>query len=143
MKIQALVFSLCVLCASIPVMAGKGDSSASPGAYPVDAALSKHEDGTWVFKSFPDGSRLYTYDGDSPGKSNCNKGCVAAWPPLFVSDENAGSVGQWTVIVRGDGRKQWAYKDQPVYRRYHDIPAKTAQYKKEGFHLLAPDTQPE
>ena len=138
MKIQALIVSLCTLLPGIPAVADAGNAAAAPGAYPIDAALSKTEEGEWLFKSFPDGSRLYTYEGDNPGQSNCNDGCAAAWPPLFVSRENAESVGQWTVIVREDSRKQWAYKGMPVYRRYHDIPSKTEQYKLEGFLLLTP-----
>ena len=108
------------------------------GEYPIDAALSKSADGNWIFRSFPEGSQLYIYKKDEPEKSNCNKGCAAAWPPLLVSSDKAKTVGNWTILTREDGRKQWVYKGQPVYRRYHDFPTPTNRYEKYGFYLLIP-----
>ncbi len=40
--------------------------------------------------------------------------CTATWPPLFAPDD-AKPLGQWTVVTRSDGKKQWAYNKQPVY----------------------------
>ena len=60
------------------------------------------------------GMTLYTFDKDTAGKSVCNGGCATNWPPLLVSDE-ARAMGPWTVVVRDDGLKQWAYKGKPVY----------------------------
>ncbi|MGE4062904.1 MAG: hypothetical protein AB7E79_06010 [Rhodospirillaceae bacterium] len=42
------------------------------------------------------------------------KSCAATWPPLLASDD-AQPLGQWTVVTRSDGKKQWAYNKQPVY----------------------------
>lgn len=42
------------------------------------------------------------------------KSCAATWPPLFAPDD-AKPLGQWTVVTRSDGKKQWAYNKQPVY----------------------------
>ncbi len=107
--------------------------------HPVDAALFQSEDGSWVFKSFPSGSRLFVFDGDSPGKSNCNRGCASAWPPLYVSnDRSSEQIGDWTVILRDDGKRQWAYKGRPVYRRYHDLPTHPDKIAAAGFRLLQP-----
>lgn len=93
------------------------------GRHPGDTALSKDSNGKWQIRSFPTLLTLYVSSRDRPGKSNCNSGCDSAWPPLLVSkDEATEKVGDWTVIVRDDGRKQWAYKGQPVYLRVHDIP---------------------
>jgi predicted lipoprotein with Yx(FWY)xxD motif len=61
------------------------------------------------------GKALYTYDMDTmKGMSHCENRCAEAWPPL-VADANAKASGDWTVINRGGGVKQWAYKDKPVY----------------------------
>ena len=61
------------------------------------------------------GMTLYTWDRDTmPGKSGCNGQCATNWPPLMVSGE-AKDMGSWTVIVRDDGAKQWAYKGKPLY----------------------------
>jgi predicted lipoprotein with Yx(FWY)xxD motif len=61
------------------------------------------------------GHALYTYDNDTmKGMSHCEGRCAEAWPPL-VAEANAKASGDWTVISRGGGVKQWAYKDKPVY----------------------------
>jgi len=60
------------------------------------------------------GMTLYTFDKDTPGKSACNGPCATNWPPALVAD-NAKAAGDWTVVVRDDGLKQWAYKGKPVY----------------------------
>jgi predicted lipoprotein with Yx(FWY)xxD motif len=60
------------------------------------------------------GMTLYTFDKDSGGKSACNGKCAANWPPLAAT-AGAKADGQWTVITRDDGSKQWAYKGQPLY----------------------------
>lgn len=62
-----------------------------------------------------DGLTLYTYTRDMPGHSNCNDACAVAWPPLMAA-ANDKSAGEWTVITRDDGKKQWAHKDSALYR---------------------------
>ncbi len=105
--------------------------------HPGDTALSEDAPGKYVYKSFPTLFRLYVYDKDGSGKSNCNGGCASAWPPLRVSASEKSPVGDWTIIQRDDGSRQWAYKKHPVYTRFHDIDP-DADSEKEGFHLLTP-----
>ena len=106
--------------------------------HPGDTALSQDKDGNYQYKSFPELSMLYVFTGDSPGKSKCEARCVSAWPPLLVSAAEKGTaVGDWTVIVRDNGTRQWAYKGQPVYTRYHNMPL-DASGEKAGFRLLTP-----
>jgi predicted lipoprotein with Yx(FWY)xxD motif len=57
---------------------------------------------------------LYTFDRDVPGKSNCNGQCAANWPPLRADGTSQPS-GNWSVVTRDDGSKQWAYKGKPLY----------------------------
>jgi predicted lipoprotein with Yx(FWY)xxD motif len=58
---------------------------------------------------------LYTFDKDTtPGKSACNGPCAQNWPPLAVPAD-AMPMGDWTVVTRDDGSKQWAYKGKPLY----------------------------
>ena len=57
---------------------------------------------------------LYTFDKDQPGKSNCNGICADHWPPLMAA-ANAKPMGDWSIITRDDGTKQWAYKGKPLY----------------------------
>ncbi len=60
------------------------------------------------------GMTLYTFDKDSDGKSVCNGNCAKNWPPLTAGPD-ATSKGNWTVVTRDDGSKQWAYKGKPLY----------------------------
>lgn len=60
------------------------------------------------------GMTVYTFDKDQPGKSVCNGPCAVNWPPLAVGD-NARPMGDWTIVMRDDGLKQWAYKGKPLY----------------------------
>lgn len=61
------------------------------------------------------GMTLYTFDKDAGGKSACNGGCATNWPPLSATAD-AKADGDWTVIARDDGSKQWAFKGKPLYR---------------------------
>jgi len=65
------------------------------------------------------GMTLYTFDRDTAGKSNCNGQCAQNWPPLMAS-ANASASGDWSVITREDGSKQWAYKGKPLYTWVRD-----------------------
>ncbi|MBK6007737.1 hypothetical protein JJB11_16680 [Ramlibacter ginsenosidimutans] len=62
------------------------------------------------------GMTLYTFDRDpmGAGKSMCNGGCATNWPPLMATAADTGS-GDWSVVVRDDGSRQWAWRGKPVY----------------------------
>lgn len=60
------------------------------------------------------GMTLYTFDKDSGGKSACNGPCATNWPPLMAGAD-AKATGDWTIIMRDDGSKQWAFKGKPLY----------------------------
>jgi len=64
----------------------------------------------------PNGMTLYTFDRDAaaPGKSVCNGPCATNWPPLMAAAGGA-ATGDWSIVVRDDGSRQWAYKGKPVY----------------------------
>lgn len=64
----------------------------------------------------PNGMTLYTFDRDTvaSGKSSCNGPCAANWPPLMAGPNDRGA-GDWSVVVRDDGSRQWAYRGKPVY----------------------------
>lgn len=81
---------------------------ASPARMPASVA-----DGVFVG---PNGMTLYTFDRDAAGsgKSVCNGPCATNWPPLMAGAEAKAS-GEWTVIVRDDGSRQWAWRGKPVY----------------------------
>jgi predicted lipoprotein with Yx(FWY)xxD motif len=62
------------------------------------------------------GMTLYTFDRDAAGsgKSMCNGPCATNWPPLMAASGAAAS-GDWSIVTRDDGSRQWAYKGKPVY----------------------------
>jgi predicted lipoprotein with Yx(FWY)xxD motif len=85
------------------------------------------------------GMTLYVFDRDAAGTSNCNGQCATNWPPLAAA-ANAAASGQWTVVTRSDGSKQWAYKGKPVYTFSKD--AKPGDVTGDGvnsvWHIAAP-----
>jgi predicted lipoprotein with Yx(FWY)xxD motif len=62
------------------------------------------------------GMTLYTFDRDAAGsgKSVCNGPCAGNWPPLHATDSDV-ATGDWSIVVRDDGRKQWAFRGKPLY----------------------------
>lgn len=62
----------------------------------------------------PNGNTLYVSAKDGNGMSNCYEQCAAMWPPLSVAN-TAKPMGEYTIVMRTDGVKQWAYKGQPLY----------------------------
>ena len=75
-------------------------------------APAKAADGVLVGAN---GMTLYTFDRDAvPGKSACNGPCATNWPPLMAA-LSATASGDWSILSRDDGSKQWAYKGKPVY----------------------------
>lgn len=53
-------------------------------------------------------------EGDGIGDSDCNGSCAVNWPPLFArgSDNAAGEFG---IIDRADGSRQWTLEGDPLY----------------------------
>jgi predicted lipoprotein with Yx(FWY)xxD motif len=62
------------------------------------------------------GMTLYVFDKDAAGsgKSACNDACASNWPPLFATNDDAAK-GDYSIITRDDGKKQWALKGKPLY----------------------------
>ena len=62
------------------------------------------------------GMTLYTFDKDvvGSGKSVCNGPCATNWPPLAATATDK-AAGDYTIVTRDDGSKQWAHKGKPLY----------------------------
>jgi predicted lipoprotein with Yx(FWY)xxD motif len=66
------------------------------------------------------GKTLYTFDKDTEaGKSACTGDCLVAWP-VAVAPADFKPAGNWSVITRDDGTKQWAFKGKPLYNFSRD-----------------------
>ena len=96
----------------------------------ADAPAKAAADGTLTNAA---GMTLYTFDKDAGGKSTCNGPCAANWPPLMAGGD-AASMGDWTVVTRDDGTKQWAYKGKPLYSWSKD--AKPGDKTGDGFNSV-------
>ncbi|NDP43137.1 MAG: hypothetical protein GZ089_10560 [Aromatoleum sp.] len=79
----------------------------------MPAAPAKVADGVLTNSA---GMTLYTFDRDAAGsgKSVCNGPCAALWPPLMVAGDAKAS-GDWSLVTRDDGGRQWAYKGKALY----------------------------
>ena len=97
---------MCALLASLTLAAcaGGGMYAAAP-AKVMDGALTG-----------ANGMTLYTFDRDTmgSGKSVCNDACAKNWPPLMAKDGDMAD-GDYGIVTRDDGGKQWAYKGKPLY----------------------------
>ena len=92
-------FACAALLAACASMAGRTPATVSDG----------------VFVG-PNKMTLYTFDRDTAGsgKSACNGPCATNWPPLMATPTDTGS-GDWSIVVRDDGTRQWAFRGKPVY----------------------------
>ncbi|MBV4489212.1 COG4315 family predicted lipoprotein [Pseudomonas oryzicola] len=88
----------------------------------------------------PAGMTLYTFDKDAGGKSMCNGDCASNWPPLMVKANDEAAEGKWTVVMRDDGSKQWAYDGKPLYTFIKDKKAgdMTGDGLKDVWHVAKP-----
>jgi predicted lipoprotein with Yx(FWY)xxD motif len=66
------------------------------------------------------GMTLYTYAKDPPHASVCLAECAATWRPLIASPR-AKIYGDWSIVKRPDGARQWAYQDKPLYTYVKDL----------------------
>jgi predicted lipoprotein with Yx(FWY)xxD motif len=82
------------------------------------------------------GKTLYTFDKDTPGASSCYAQCATLWPPLFAPADAVAN-GEYTVVTRKGGRKQWALRGKPLYYWLADTkPGDATGESVPGWHLV-------
>ena len=91
------------------------------------------------------GMTLYYFDKDDSGnKSTCNGKCTERWIPLAAPAE-AEAFGDFTVIIRSDGSKMWAYRYRPLYTSPSDkAPGEANGYDASGpthWHIARPPSE--
>lgn len=91
------------------------------------------------------GMTLYVFDKDvaGSGKSVCNGPCAANWPPLIASDfalDSDSPSSDFSLVVRDDGKKQWAVKGKPLYYWVKDQKSgdKTGEGVNNVWHVAKP-----
>jgi predicted lipoprotein with Yx(FWY)xxD motif len=96
----ALAAALLAGCASTSPSASGAPPLAMKGGMLVDAK----------------GMTVYTFDRDPAGggKSVCNGDCAVKWPPVMAKADDKPS-GDYTVVTRDDGKRQWAFRGKPLY----------------------------
>ncbi|EAQ97790.2 hypothetical protein [Congregibacter litoralis] len=57
---------------------------------------------------------VYAFDGDSADKVACAKDCTRERQPL-LAPALAKGFGEWSVLERAPGVRQWVYRDAPLY----------------------------
>ncbi|MFH1657691.1 MAG: hypothetical protein FD131_3694 [Rhodocyclaceae bacterium] len=87
------------------------------------------------------GMTLYVFDKDAAGsgKSMCNGPCATNWPPLMAMDGDMAS-GDYSIVMRDDGKKQWAFRGKPLYFWIKDQKAgdKTGDGFNNVWHVAKP-----
>ncbi len=66
---------------------------------------------------FADGRGLPFYANDNEsatGGFQCSGDCLAAWPPA-TAPADAQPTGDWSIVNRSDGLRQWAFKGKPLH----------------------------
>jgi predicted lipoprotein with Yx(FWY)xxD motif len=86
--------------------------------YPGQIDLEQ-EAGGWTYRLNQNELPLYMSTADPPGKSSCSAACAKKWLPV-IAEADAKTVGDWSIIVREDGQRQWAFKNHPVYSHVND-----------------------
>ena len=110
--LMLIIGSVFVLDSALAAQRGEGRGRGG-GNVPPGLQQSKLPDGTTILADAK-GMTLYTFAKDQPGVSNCNDNCAKNWPPVAAAAD-AKDMGDWTVVTRADGSKQWAYKGMPLY----------------------------
>ena len=65
---------------------------------------------------------VYANEKDTATKSNCYDACLSDWTPV-LAPEFAVAQGEWTVLIRRGGEKQWVFRGKPLYTHILDTKA--------------------
>lgn len=102
---------------------------------PADISLFM-EGGQYVFRL--ETQSIYVFDGDEHGLPTCTHECANLWRAVIASAD-AREVGDWSLVERSDGTRQWRYKNRPLYTYAKDGPGETLGDGVDGkWHLVTP-----
>ena len=87
----------------------------------------------------PSGMTLYTFDRDTAnsGRSACQGRCATVWPPLLAGSGDQ-PVGDYSIVTRDGGSRQWAFQGRPVYTYEADRKAgdRTGDNADNAWHVI-------
>jgi predicted lipoprotein with Yx(FWY)xxD motif len=85
---------------------------------------------------------VYVSEHDEPNKSNCDEECARTWIPM-LAPESAHPHGDWSILERAPGYRQWAFRKQPLYRYALDTQPRSAEGTDvAGWHNVYTQTAP-
>ena len=91
------------------------------------------------------GMTLYMFTKDEPNKSNCEGGCIKAWPPLLTKDKPQAGEGVDPALIgeaaMPDGSMIVTYNKMPLYYWQKDTKPgdTTGQGVNDVWYVVAPD----
>lgn len=94
----------------------------------------------WTRLGDAQGNTLFISDADSaPGVSNCSGDCAKDFPPV-QAPADARSFGEWSIVARTDGTRQWAYLGKPLYtfakeKRLNEVVDNVVAQESKASHL--------
>ncbi len=65
------------------------------------------------------GFTVYTSDEDRGGRPRCSGECAQQWHPL-AAPASGRARGDWRIVERADGERQWVFRGRPLYRHLGD-----------------------
>ncbi|MFM7784792.1 MAG: hypothetical protein ACKPE6_09150, partial [Gammaproteobacteria bacterium] len=65
------------------------------------------------------GFTIYASDADRRGRSACEGDCLQRWAPV-VAPVSGRARGDWRILERADGTRQWVFRGRPLYRHLLD-----------------------
>ena len=108
---------------------------------PSEAELKSRKEAFDIVLTDANGMTLYTFDRDTAasGTSACVDKCAANWPALPAQATDQAS-GDFSIITRADGTRQWAFKGKPLYRWIKDQKAgdRTGDGVNQVWHVAQP-----
>ena len=87
----------------------------------------------------PQGFTLYTFAKDDFEQSTCVDACAQEWLAAIATPEDRGGFESFSVFIRADGTRQWAYEGKPLYRYVKDTaPGQVSGEGADGaWHIVA------
>jgi predicted lipoprotein with Yx(FWY)xxD motif len=65
------------------------------------------------------GFAVYAFSKDTATKSACDAECARDWPPV-LAPQLAKAGGEWSILERASGERQWMFRNQPLYSHTND-----------------------
>lgn len=158
---RALAFAMLLMAANIsaqspdkpPANDNMFESTQPPASEAESAAVMKALQANWsavgpalfVNGYMVDrvGMSLYVFDRDRPNLSTCYRACEKLWPPLLATLEDE-PVGDFGIIDRLYGARQWTWRGQPLYYWPSDTKPgdRTGDNVSGVWHLVLDDAAP-